>query len=177
MGYLFLIVAGWAAYGIFRMLRTGAENQKYLAEGKAEAPLEVEHLSPPLARLAQDTRLIRISFEAPVQRIREMIIGDLDTTSTEDLDGFDNMLMSVSRQLGDWLQMVDRLPANEAASLRDLGLGPEPIRDALIREGWSFDRKNLRGPGGPMDQRLEQVLSELLRVETLLQQTTTRPYR
>ena len=176
MGYLFLIVAGWAAYGIYRMLRSGAESQKYLEEARSETPLQVDHLSPPLARLARDTRLLRISLEAPVRQIREMLVGDLDTTSTEDLDGFDNMLMNLSRQLGDWITAVERLPPNEAATLQDLGVSAEPIRQTLIREGWSFDRKNLRTPQGTMDKRLEVVIAELLRVETMLQ-TTPRLYR
>lgn len=176
MGYLFLVVAGWATYGIYRMLRTGAVNQKYLIEGQKEAPLQVGHLSPPLAQLARDTRLLRIGLEAPVFRVREMLVGNLDTASSEDLDSFDNMLMDLSRQLSDWTQAIDRLPPNERATLQDLGLGPEQIRNTLIREGWSFDRKNLRGPGGPMDKRLEQVIAELLRTETLLQ-TQPRLYR
>ncbi|MCA9650996.1 MAG: hypothetical protein KC501_13860 [Myxococcales bacterium] len=176
MGYLFLIIAGWAAYGIFRMMRSGKESQRYLVESREEAPLRVEHLSPPLARLAEDTRLLRISLEAPVRQIRELLVGDLDTTTVEDLDAFDNMLMNVSRQLADWLQTVDRLPADEAATMQDLGLSPEPIRQALMREGWAFERKHLRGPNGSMDQRLGHVIAELRRVETQLQ-THRRPYR
>lgn len=176
MGYLFLIIAGWSVYGIVRMTRAGKESRRYLVEGREEQPLQVEHLSPPLARLAQDTRLLRISLEAPVRQIREVLIGDLDTTSVEDLDGFDNMLMNISRQLAEWVQTVDRLPANEAAIMTDLGLSAEPVRHALMAEGWSFDRRHLRGPTGPMDQRLRHVVGELQRVELQLQ-THRRPYR
>ncbi|MCX4246134.1 hypothetical protein [Paraliomyxa miuraensis] len=176
MGYLFLIVAGWATYGIYRMLRTGRENQRYLIESREEVPLQTDHLSPAVARLVRDTRLLRISLEAPVRQIRELLIGDLDTASAEDLDAFDNMLMTVSRQLGEWLQTVDRLPEGDAAVLADQGLSGEPIRNAMIREGWSFDRKHLRGPGGPMDRRLAQIIAELQRFETLLQ-NTGRVYR
>ncbi len=176
MGYLFLIIAGWAGYGIFRMLRSGRESQRYLTEAREESPLQIDHLSPPLARLARDTRLLRISLEAPVRQIKEMLIGDLDTATTEDLDAFDNMLMNTSRQLDEWLQMIDRLPETDSATLADLGLGPGPIRSALAREGWAFERKNLRGPGPSMDLRLTQVIAELTRVETQLQ-TTRRLYR
>lgn len=176
VGYLFLIVAGWAAYGIFRMLRVGRESQRYLMESREETPLQTDHLSPPLARLVRETRTLRISLEAPVRQVRELIVGDLDTASSEDLDAIDNMLMTVSRQLGEWLQAVDRLPETDAASLQDLGLDGEPIRNVLIREGWSFERKHLRGPGGPMDQRLQHVIAELHRFETGLQ-VTRRVYR
>jgi hypothetical protein len=176
MGYLFLIAAGWAAYGIYRMLRTGRESQRYLVEGPRDAPLQTEHLSPPLARLAQDTRLLRVSLEAPVRQVRELLVGDLDSARNEDLSAFDNMLMTTSRQLGDWLRVVDQLPATDATSLQDLGLSPEPVRNALIREGWTFDRKHLRGPGGPMDQRILLVIAELQRFETQLQ-TPRRVYR
>jgi len=176
MGYLFLVIAGWAAYGIYRMLRTGRESQRYLVEGPREAPLQTEHLSPPLARLAHDTRLLRVSLEAPVRQIRELLVGDLDSARNEDLEGFDNMLMNASRQLGDWLRTIEQLPPPDAASLQDLGLSPDPVRNALIREGWTFDRKHLRGPGGPMDQRLGLVIAELQRFETMLQ-VQRRVYR
>lgn len=176
MGYLFLIVAGWAVYGIVRMMRSGAESQRYLAEAQAEAPLHTEHLTPPLAALLQETRLLRISLEAPVRQIQEFLVGDLDTASTEDLDGFDNMLMTTSRLLGDWITMVERLPENDLATFHDLGLSADPVRHALIREGWSFDRKNLRGPGGTMDKRISDVIAALTRMETQLQ-TTRRLYR
>lgn len=176
MGYLFLIVAGWAAYGIFRMVRTGRESQRYLIAGRDDPPLRTEHLSPPLARLAEDTRLLRVSLDAPVRQVRELRIGDLDAASSEDLEGFDNMLMTISRHLGEWLSIVDQLPPTDAASLQDLGLSAEPIRSVLIREGWTFDRKHLRGPGGPLDQRISQVISELQRFETQLQ-TSRRVYR
>ncbi|MEM7154752.1 MAG: hypothetical protein AAF799_18020 [Myxococcota bacterium] len=176
MGYLFLIVAGWATYGIFRMVRTGRESQRYLIESREEVPLQVEHLSRPLARLAEDTRLLRISLEAPVRQIRELLTGDLDTTSVEDLHGFDNMLINVTRQLNEWLQSVDRLPPTETATLQDLGLSSEPVRNALSQEGWSFDRRNVRGPGGSMDQRIQRIIGELHRVETQLQ-TPGRLYR
>jgi hypothetical protein len=176
MGYLFLIAAGWAAYGIYRMFRTGRETQRYLVEGPRELPLQTGHLTPPLARLAHETRILRVSLEAPVRQIRELLVGDLDSARNEDLDGFDNMLLNASRQLGDWLRVIDQLPATDAASLQDLGLSPEPIRSALIREGWTYDRKHLRGPGGTMDQRIGQVMAELQRFETLLQ-THRRVYR
>ncbi|MCH9686967.1 MAG: hypothetical protein K0V04_36365 [Deltaproteobacteria bacterium] len=176
MGYLFLIVAGWATYGLFRMVRDGNESRRYLAASAAEPPLKTGHLAPPLARLVADTRLLRISLEAPVLRVKELRAGDLDTASTEDLDAFDNMLMNLSRQIADWLHAVDRLPPAEKASMQDLGLGPEALRTALENEGWSFDRRNLRGPGKPMDERLQHVIMELHRVETMLQ-TTRRPYR
>ena len=176
MGYLFLIAAGWLAYGIFRLLLTGRESQRYLVESPRETPLQTGHLTPPLARLAHDTRILRVSLEAPVRQIREYLVGDLDAARNEDLEAFDNMLLNASRQIGDWLHMVDQLPANDAASLQDLGLSPEPIREVLVREGWSFDRKHLRGPGGTMDVRFGRVMAELQRFELQLQ-TSRRVYR
>jgi hypothetical protein len=158
------------------MVRTGRESQRYLVESPREAPLQTDHLSPPLARLAHETRILRVSLEAPVREIRELLVGDLDSARNEDLDGFDNMLRNISRQLGDWLSTVDQLPPTDAASLQDLGLSPEPIRETLVREGWTFDRKHLRGPGGPMDRRISQVMAELQRFETQLQ-VNRRLYR
>ena len=117
-----------------------------------------------------------VSGSGRLTSYQELMIGDLDTASTEDLDGFDNMLMNISRQLADWVNTVEKLPETDLATFQDLGLSGDSIRQVLIREGWSFDRKNLRGPGGPMHQRIEHVIAELLRVEQQMQ-TSRRVYR
>ena len=176
-GFLFLFVAGWAGYGVFRMLRTHERNRRYLQAARDEAPLQLEHLSAELRRFTEETRMLRISLEAPIRDVADFREGEFHQAASEDLDGFDNMLMNISRQLADWVATVDRLPEHERSTLERLGLSAEPIRTALDAEGWAFERRNMHRPGqAPMEVRLSNIVAELGRVETSLQ-LVPRPYR
>ena len=176
MGWFFLCVAAVLAAGLFRVTRQGRHGQKYLSAAREEAPLQIEHLPPHMQRIASDTRLLRVSLESPVRTVRQYIEGDLEATG-EDVDGFDNMLMNVTRQLSDWLGTIDRLSESERASILDAGGNPAAIRHALEREGWAFERRNLEMKGQPpMNERLRHVVQELERVEHALQ-TSSRIYR
>jgi hypothetical protein len=176
-GFLFLFVAGWASYGVYRMLRANERNRRYLQAARDEAPLQLDHLSSTLRRLTQETRMLRISLEAPIRDVADFRQGEFHQAASEDLDGFDNMLMNVSRQLADWVAAIDRLPEHERATLERLGLSAEPIRSALDAEGWAFERRNLHRLGQhPMEVRLRNIVAELDRVETSLQ-VVPRPYR
>lgn len=177
MGYVFLVVAAWAAYGIYRMVRSSERSRRYLAAAKNDQPLQIEHLSLDLQRLAEETRLLRISLEAPIRDIADYRSGEFAHTASEDLDGFDNMLMDVSRQLRDWVVAVERLPELERNTLSDLGLSEAPIRAALDAEGGAFERRFVNRAGQPpMEQRLGRIVTELGRMEASLQ-TAGRLYR
>ncbi len=176
-GFFFLLVAAWAGYGIFHMLRSAERNRRYLAEGKEERPLQLDHLSLPLRRLAESTRMLRISLESPIRDIVEFRQGEFHQTAGEDLESLDNMLMNLSRELGDWVRSVELLPEVDRARLEDLGISADPIRRALDEEGGAFERRNLHVPGRPpLDRRLEHIRSELARFESALQ-LTSGPYR
>jgi hypothetical protein len=176
-GVFFLFVAGWAAYGIYYLLRSSKRNQQYLASAKEEQPLQLEHLTGGLRQLAQDTRLLRVSLEAPIRDIADFRTGDFHQSASEDLDGFDNMLLDVSRQLGDWVRTVERLPDADRTRLEDMGLSAVPIERAIATEGGAFERRFVLRPGQPpMDQRLRNVVAELRRFEDALQ-VAPRVYR
>jgi hypothetical protein len=176
-GVFFLFVAGWAAYGIYYVLRTSKRNERYLAAAKDEQPLQLEHLTGGLRRLAQDTRLLRVSLEAPIRDIADFRTGDFHQSAAEDLDGFDNMLLDVSRQLGDWVRTVERLPEQDRDRLGDMGLSVGPIQRAIEIEGGAFERRFVLRPGHPpMDQRLRSIVAELRRFEDSLQ-VAPRLYR
>lgn len=176
-GFFFLFVAGWAGYGFYRMIRSDQRNRRYLQAGRDEAALQIDHLSPALRRLAQETRFLRISLEAPIRDIAEFRQGEFHQTASEDLEGFDNMLMNLSRQLADWVGTVDRLPEHDRATLEQLGLSVAPIRNALDAEGWAFERRNLNRAGKPpMETRLRNIVAELGKVESGLQ-VAPSPYR
>lgn len=176
-GFFFLFVAAWATYGIYYMLRANRRSQQYLEGGAAEAPLQLDHLSGQLRRLAEDTRLLRISLEAPIRDVNDLRIGDFHQTAGEDMESFDNMLMNVSRMLADWVRGVETLPEPDLNRLGDLGLTPDAVRSALSFEGGAFERRNLNRAGAPpLDERLRAISRELARFETNLQ-ATQRVYR
>jgi hypothetical protein len=171
MGYFFLLLAGFAGFGLFKMARSSKKSRKYLQASREDQPLQIAHLSPGLRQLAQDTRFLRISLEAPVINLRDYIDGDLDATA-EDLDAFDAMLLGVTRQLADWLATVDQLPEEDRHRMADLGADAAAVRNALGVEGWAFERRHLRMNGQPpMDRRLAAIVGELARIETRLQAT------
>jgi signal transduction histidine kinase len=175
MGFLFLFVAAWGAYGLYRVLREQGENRRYLEAASEDVPPQVGHLSPALRELVLDTRLLRISLEAPLRHVKQHLDADLDRDA--DLENFDVMLMNLSRLLNDWLAGVDRLPEAERLRLSDSGADPERVRQALAEEGWAFERRNLELPGRPaMDVRLRGILEELARIESVLQ-LQPQPYR
>lgn len=176
MGWVFVAIACAAAVGLFRIARSGADNRRYLEAGKNEAPLELDHLSAALGRFVSDTRLIRISLESSVRTIGQFIKGDLEATN-DDRDGFDQMLLGVTRNLADWLATVDQLDESDRQRISDGGGNPAVVRSTLELEGWAFERRNLRMRGAPpMDVRLKAIMDELHKVETALQQRA-RIYR
>ena len=176
MGFFFLFVAAFASYGIFRVVRSNERDRKYLEAGKDEAPLVLEHLSLALQTVARETRMLRISLEAPIRDVAEFRRGQLNATA-EDLEGFDSMLMNVSRDVADWLAVVDKLPERDQAALRDYGVSVEPIRHALASEGFAFERRHLERAGArPLDERLRAIGSELSKIEAALQ-GSPRVYR
>ncbi len=176
-GVFFLFVAGWAAYGIYYVLRASKRSQRYLASSKEELPLQLDHLSSSLRQLVADTRLLRVSLEAPIRDIADYRTGDFHQSAAEDLDGFDNMLLDLSRQLNDWLRAVDRLPETDRHRIEDMGLSATTIQRALETEGGAFERRYVLRPGHPpMDHRLKGIMTELRRFEDSLQ-VTPRVYR
>jgi hypothetical protein len=185
MGFLFLFVAATGAYGLFRMLREHTEHKRYLTSGSEDAQPVLDHLSPQLRGLVIDARLLRIALEAPLVRVDELIGSPVSralrersgrprasyhASDAQDLEEFDLMLLDVSRQLADWVAVVDRLPEADRLRLVDAGLDPEHVRKALVAEGGAFERGNLRPAGRPaMDERLARIVDELGRVEHALQ--------
>jgi len=173
LGFFFLLVAALSGWGLVQMLRAGQRNQLYLAAASQEAPLEVGHLTPGLRRVAEETRLLRISLEAPVREIADLRGGEV-----QDLDAVDNMLMNISRQVADWLAMVDGLSQGDRDSMQDRGVSAEPVRMALHLEGLAFERQKIELQGHPpMDRRIEHIVRELGRIETALQVVSLKPYR
>ncbi|MCA9657609.1 MAG: hypothetical protein KC486_04650 [Myxococcales bacterium] len=170
---LFVAAVG---YGAFRLMRSQSAARRYLEEGKDDGPLELGHLTPSLRRLALETRTLRISLESPIRALRELLHADL-TRTQEDIDAVDHALMEATRQVSDWLVVVDRLSESDRQRLDDVGGTPEPVRAVLNAEHGGFERSRFRVDGQPtLDVRLENLGKELARIEAALQ-VRSRIYR
>lgn len=155
-------------YGFVRLRRADEAARRYLESGQ-EQPLQLAHLSEPLARLARETRTLRIWLESPLQAVRDHMAADL-TRTDEDVEAFDALLLDASREVGLWLATIDALQPHERQELEALGAGAGAIRGAMEAENGAFERAHLKAPGRPpLDQRLEAILRELARIEAALQ--------
>lgn len=166
--FLVGVIVAVSAYGYVRLRRADEAARRYL-EGGQEKPLQLAHLSETLARVARETRTLRIYLESPLHAVREHL--QVDVTRTEDdLEALDAALLDASREVGMWLAMIDGLAPHERQELEALGAGPETVRGALAAENWAFERAQIRSPGrARLDLRMEALIRELARVEAALQ--------
>lgn len=171
LALVFLALAAAASYGLFRTVRGQAASTRYLEEA-VEVPLQIGHLSKPLQRVARETRALRLSLEEPMILVKdaEGLLGG--ETPRSDLE---RELMNASRDLGEWVRLVERLPEEELAQLRDLGVDYGPVRDAMAREGWSLELRRKKATE-KLSVRLHRILGELERIERAMQ-VQADPYR
>jgi len=173
--FLVSMVALLGGFGFYRLVRAQQEARRYLESG-TDAPLQLSHLSSELARIARETRTLRISLESPLRAIREFMRTDL-TRTEDDVEAVDAALLEATREIGEWLAMVGALPESERGTMEAMGASPRAVRAALAAEGGAFERSHLHSPGrGNLDDRLEAILRELERVEKALQ-VPINPYR
>ena len=167
--YELALLLAAAGYGVYRLTRAQAEARRYLEESGREGPLEVGHLSPALARAARETRTLRIALESAIRAAEAALRVD-PTRTVEDVEALDAELMAATRALGEWLALIEGLPAADLARLEDLGGSPAPIRAWMAAERWSVERSRLREAGRPtLDARLREVTRALGLVEGALQ--------
>jgi len=173
--FLVSMVVLLGGFGFYRLMRAQQEARRYL-EGGMDAPLQLSHLSGALARVARETRTLRISLESPLRATREFMRMDL-TRTEDDVEAVDAALMEATREIGVWLTMVDALTEHERGTLEAMGASPGAVRSGLAAEGWAFERARLYTPGrGDLDDRLDAILRELERVEKAMQ-VPIAPYR
>jgi len=170
LGFILVVVG----YGAFRLIRSQASARRYLEDGAQEAPLALDHLSSGLRRLATETRTLRISLEGPIRGLQELLSSELTRRDDELMD---HTLLEMSRQVNDWLAMVDRLGEGERQRLEEVGGSPEPVRAMLRAEKGAFERSRFYVDGAPsLDVRLQALSQEFARIETALQ-VQSRIYR
>ncbi len=160
---------------------------KALSEaGEVEAP---QHLSPTLARMLEETRMLRIALAEPLQAAQawhaadaSKILAHVDIGDGSDLDRCDEVdmaLVNARRAVWEWVSAVERLPDNDQRQLERLGLhtgmarGLLTERNALQRLSHTPRRELER-----IEQQLNPLVASLDRFETgLLRATGTNLYR
>jgi hypothetical protein len=170
--WIYLLVAGLAAIGLLQTMRGQARSRRYLESSPEDHPLQISHLSRNLQALARDTRALRLSLEGP---LRELAEGVGPSMLGQEFDELQQRLRDAARELGEWVQEVDRLPHNDKAFMHDVGASPEQVRGLFEAEGWALERKRKSGQP-PLVKQLGLIVRELEMFEERLQ-TPPDPYR
>lgn len=159
-----------------------------LAEG-TYAAASLEHLSPALARLVEETRLLRLALEEPLQAARAWLASDrspwlarVDMGDGSDLDRLgelDVALVNARRAVWDWLAALDQLPEGDRVVLADLGLSAGTVRSALeARDAFRRTSARPRQESARIERMIAPLRAALDRFETSLAGATrVGPYR
>jgi hypothetical protein len=170
--WIYLLVAALAAIGLLQTMRVQTRSRRYLESSPDAQPLQISHLSRKLQALAHDTRTLRLSLEGP---LHELSVGSSTAVLGQEFDEVQQRLRDAARELGEWIQEVERLPHNDQAYLHDVGASPGQVRALFEAEGWSLERKRAAGQP-PLRKQLQLIVRELELFEERLQ-TPPSPYR
>ncbi len=159
------------------------------ALGTGESNAAPEHLSPTLARMVEETRMLRIALAEPLQAVQawhaadsSKILAHVDVGDGSDLDRCDELdlaLVNARRAVWDWCSAVERLPTADQHLLETLGLSTGIAR-GLLAERNALQRTS-RDPKQELartEQQLHPLVASLDRFEAaLMQATRTGLYR
>lgn len=137
-----------------------------LASAGEATALALDHLSPNLARMVEDTRLLRIALVEPVQAARawhaadgNRLLAHVDVGDGSDLDRLDEVdvaLVNARRAVWDWVAAVESLPDSDQQFLATHGLTTGIARGVLTEKN-GFQRTS-----GRPRQELERIEKLLL---------------
>ncbi|HEY8379446.1 MAG TPA: hypothetical protein VIK91_23300 [Nannocystis sp.] len=146
----------------------------------------VEHLSPALARLFEETRMLQAALEEPLQAVRAWVASDRnpwlarvdmsDGSDRDRLEEVDVALVNARRAVWDWLAAVAALPEADRETLERLGLSAGTVRreleerDAFRRTSTLAVRESAR-----VEQMIGRVRAALDRFESGLSRATRSP--
>ncbi|WP_434415145.1 hypothetical protein [Nannocystis pusilla] len=141
------------------------------------------HLSPALARLFDETRLLRTALEEPLQAVRAWQAADrnpwlarVDVGDGSDLDRLEEVdvaLVNARRGVWDWLGMVDGLPEADQETLTRLGLSVGAVRGALEeRDAFRRTSREARKESARIERLVMHVRAGLDRFEGALSRAT-----
>ena len=169
---VYLGVAGVAFAGLVQTMRSQARSRNYLESTLEDEVLDLSHLSAPLANLVIDARAIRSSLDGPQRFVDRM--GRMGTLGS-DAEELDSQLREVSRELGDWLAGVERLPEQERVQLGALSSNARELATLFGEENFALERHVRRGQR-PLKDTLVRVREHLIGLERDLQRAQD-PYR
>ena len=191
--FLGLIFAVSLRRPIGALVEARRQNQNLRREmraiGEGATPEAPQHLSPTLARMVEETRMLRIALAEPLQAVRAWhaadgspILAQVDLGDGSDLDRLDELdmaLVNARRAVWDWCDAVEKLPDADQRLLESLGLSTGIAR-GLLAERSAFQRTS-RAPRRERE-RIEAMLHPLVasldRFEAgLMQATRTGLYR
>ncbi|MCB9567605.1 MAG: hypothetical protein H6710_10415 [Myxococcales bacterium] len=173
---LYIVFATIVAISMRRPLRAlvdarrqSVDLRKALAAAEEDPSEPFAHLSPGLARLAQDTQVLRNVLEEPLQAARAWsraddspLLNKVDLGDGSDLDrcdDFDIALVNARQAIWEWVSSVAALSDHDRATLEELGLSDRPARE-LLAERDAFRRLS-RAPKREL-ARVEAQLRPLL---------------
>ncbi|MCA9688569.1 MAG: hypothetical protein R3A51_03125 [Nannocystaceae bacterium] len=147
--------------------------------------LSTRHLSPKLANLAQQTRVVRLMLETPLRRYRPAVFSDTPWSRRKRCDEYDLALGDARRALWEWMHQFKHLEREDLHRLIEMGLSLAPFRSVLFKRG-VFERcddpwEQVLYPRAPdMDhvfRELHRTMYELKRFEFALTGHALDPYR
>lgn len=142
-----------------------------------------EHLTPALARLLDETRLLRIALEEPLQAVRAWQaadrrpwLGRVDVGDGSDLDRLEELdvsLVNARRAVWDWLGLIGELSDADRETLSRVG-GSDALVRAALAERDAFRRTSTVAEKelARVEQLVGTVRAALDRFEAALSQGT-----
>ena len=143
IGVMFTVSLRRPARALLEARRQHANLQRALRAADEVCDPRDAHLSPGLARLAAETRVLRNLLEEPLQAARAWCSADnspllskVDFGDGSDLDrcdDFDVSLVNARQAVWEWISAVAGLPEPDRARLGELGLTDSVARHLLAR--------------------------------------------
>ena len=162
--------------------------KKALAAAEDDCSSPFAHLSPGLARLGQDTQVLRSLLEEPLQAVQAWcraddspLLAKVDLGDGSDLDrcdDYDLALVNARQAVWDWVSTVASLSEQDRATLEELGLSDREARELLSARN-AFCRVS-RVPKRELERLESQVkplLAALTYFEAGLQRARVTGYR
>ena len=175
----------YVADRVRRKIRVQGHVARRLREAELEMPLETGHLTPSLAGLVAQSRIVRLALETPLRRCSATVSADTPWRRRERCDEFDRALVDARMAIWDWIRTVWALDPRDRSILLGLGLSPMAMQKILFTPG-VFERtgdvwEQVLYPVEPDLERVSDVLGrammDLRRFEVALLSWRPDPYR
>jgi len=175
------VAARWAVVHRRRLAR-----DRELQALSEETPVgNLGHLSPHLAELAAQARVVRLLLATPICRYHPPVLRETPWGRRSRCDQYDLALSEARRALWDWLLLFRKLGERDRHVLGNLGVSLTPFYRALFQPG-VFDRsadpwEETLYPEAPdlelVSSELRRTMHDLRCFEVALLSAVHDPYR